>query len=185
MSWKCPRCGEEIDNVNYQVSTSGREYGSAYIHGTNDGPPEINNHETDDSDSDWDEDMEYKCPECDEEIDPTLLIEIEEDEIIETPKPPEVEETDESDHKIIRPSNPIILNNSRYSTESSMVCKNCRHVYLKGGCEYDLENINECPQCNTTMSVKEYTQLKNDGYYNTNDNTRNNKTKSRSVTPMG
>lgn len=71
--FKCRFCEEEIDHLNYSVST--REYGTASI--GNDG---VDNWDCDDTENDGD--YNYYCPHCDESsTDPERLYEeVDEDE---------------------------------------------------------------------------------------------------------
>src|ERR1035437_28361 len=77
MSWKCPHCNNQIEEVKYSVPTTQTEYGNASL------PsefmpagriPEVMDYDcTDSGDCDWDGDATYECPECGHTIELTEL----------------------------------------------------------------------------------------------------------------
>jgi DNA-directed RNA polymerase subunit RPC12/RpoP len=74
--YKCPKCDEIIEKLNYSCDTTGREYGDAMI----DDDGELCDYESNDSDCGDCDNYEYQCPECNNEISPDDLIEVDEDE---------------------------------------------------------------------------------------------------------
>ena len=173
--WKCPECDEEIDNLKYDVDTNSSEYGTASLSDTKQTHRHdiIEDHESDDyGDSEWSGDANYRCPECDEDINPGDLIWVGDNEEDDEEKPkikkePELEETL---HKIISPTKNIIKNDLPKTTEDSIICKNpkCRHVFIINTGTYhgnDDDEIFECPRCATSNTIGEYKQLLNNGYY--------------------
>jgi len=170
--WKCPECNNEISELNYEVETSGKDYGNAILSSNNNvNLCIIEDHDCTDSESgDWTEDVEYTCPECNTTVSPRELIwcentETEEIEIIKQPETPE-----ESRHRIITPTNNILKDEEAKDTSSSIICKNCRHIFV---CNTDrgyygsnnIEEIIDCPKCGESNCLKEYQELLGKGYF--------------------
>ena len=166
MPWKCPECEETIDEMYYEVSTTGYESGTSMLSKTKETTRGsiIDDYDYGDSGvTEWDGDPTYKCKECDAEIDPTELIWTgdEEDEE-EEEKPIEPPETL---HKIIIPKLHIICNDKpKDSSNSSLICKECRHVFCVNGGKEDWggrnqDGFHECPICGTSNTLKEYKEL--------------------------
>jgi hypothetical protein len=177
--WICPECDAEIEKLCYDVSTNSSEYGTAYL---TDEKKEsrrdiVTDHESEDGgDTEWSDDPNYRCPECDNDIDPVNLIwkndDEDEDEDDDKPKPePEPEETL---HKIIVPKKNIMKTDLPKSTEdSSIICKNkkCLHVFIintsRGGYynNTDEGETFDCPRCSTSNTLEEYKELLASGYF--------------------
>ena len=169
--WKCPECKHEIKELQYQVSTQSSEYGTASLSEKF----EITNykiiydHNNDDQgDTEWDGSPEYTCPECENEVDPTELIWVIEDEEENKPEiPPEPEETL---FKIICPKIQIIRKECpKDSSCSTLICKNCKHIFVCDTAnDYDNGGTFECPKCYETNTVKEYKELLLKGFFEPN-----------------
>ena len=166
MPWKCPECKETIDEMYYEVSTTGYESGSCSLSKEKETERGdiIQDHDYGDSgNTEWDGDVIYKCQECDAEIDPTELIWTgDEDDEDEEEKPLEPPETL---HKIIIPKSHIICEDEpKDSSNSSLICKECRYVFCVSGGKEDWnggnqESFHECPKCGTSNTLKEYKEL--------------------------
>ena len=165
--WKCPKCENKIDSLDYDVPTTGTEWGTAYL---SDKEPEnpnnsdhvISEHDYSDSgDSNWEGDVTYRCRECDEDVELQDLEWVEEDDEEEEDKPGEPEETK---HEIITPKNNIVVNSNsnQNQTLSSIVCKNCQYLYVaEGGTSnwnnsFESNSTSECPKCGESNSTKEF-----------------------------
>ena len=186
MSWKCPHCEEEIETLDYSVPTSQTEYGTAYINDKEKATPTEQNpdpyyerivdHESgDNSDVEWDGSPEYSCPRCQRSINEDELIWFE-DENTQKEKKKETE-PEESLHKIIKPENYIIKDEiSKDFSESSIVCKNCFHMFVfetENSYSRNIEEIYNCPKCNEQNSLKEFRILLEKGFFNTKTKTKN------------
>lgn len=196
MSWKCPDCDNEIENLCYEVSTSGYEYGTADLSDTKkiatcDIVTDTNY--DDSGDTEWSGDVEYKCPECDNYIDPEDLIwedeDDDEDEEEGEKLPPEPEETK---FKIIPPLYDIIDDdNPKDSSNSTIICKECNYIFCCNGGKEDWNSggeseFSECPKCGTSNTVKEYKELMlKDFFVLMNKPNDNKKIKSRSIKSLG
>lgn len=195
MSWKCPSCDEIIESLDYEVSTSSYEYGTASLSDEKyeDSSDIVTDHDYNDSgDTEWSGDAEYKCPECNDEISPTSLIWINDDDDEEEKEEEEKKEIEEeTKHEIIKPSNYIICDDEPKDTSnSSVICKECNYVFCVNGGKSDWneggeELFHECPQCGTSNTLKEYKQLLLSNFFITklkeNDNK---KLKPRSIKSM-
>ena len=164
--WKCPRCEVEIDHLEYSVDTSGREYGSADLSSDNQEDTSdivVDHSYCDSGDSNWEGSCEYQCSECGEDVDPGDLIWIneeddedeEEDEEIVIPQEPE-----ETGFKIITPEYDIIKREEpKDSSNSTIICKECKRPFCCDEDSYGGERFSECPNCGTSNTVKEYKEL--------------------------
>jgi len=176
--WKCPECRHEIDRVQYNVSTSGSEYGTASLvenNPTNTRDRAEDFEQDDYGDTEWNDTPEYTCPECDNNINLEDLIWIneddDEDEDDDKPKPePEPEETL---HNIILPENNIVRTDLPRQADESIICKNkkCKHIFVvEKATRYgyglrDDEETFECPKCATSNTLTEYKELLLKGYF--------------------
>lgn len=178
MAWKCPNCETEIDHLQYNVNIQNSEYGDACLNDSRKTEEDkyyeiITEHEYQDSgDSEWDGSPEYRCPECDDNINPENLIWIgsEEEEKKKIPKEPE-----ETLHGIVKPDNYIIDENTGRSTtrdaiNNSLICKKCFHIIV-----HDIDEpmygkkeqeFVECPNCGTVNSPEEFKELLKKGKFN-------------------
>ena len=163
--WKCPKCKSTIDRLDYDVPTTNSEYGTAFL--SKEKPTDLEDSYqvvtdydyNDTGDSNWDGDVNYRCSECEDNVEWEDLIWVEEEE--EENKPEEPEETK---HKIITPQNNIIVNNNsnQNATISSIVCKNCQYLYVAEGGDSNWSNsfssntTSECPKCGESNSTKEF-----------------------------
>ena len=188
MPYLCNHCGCEISEINYNVNTTGSEYGyanlmsdeqvKAYMSRNNGALPVgediVDETNYDDCSNDWDGSPTYECRECDE---PIVLSEL----IYKTPEEKEEEITvdelmnedfEELNHKIITPKERIITNSERESTSNSMVCKNkkCFHVFVtetnRNYGSSTPEGFYECPRCGVVNECNEYRTLLAKGYFN-------------------
>ena len=160
MSWKCPNCEEEIETLDYDVGITATEYGTAYLN-----EEKSTEENTRDIVVDWDSndmgntdsngDYEYRCPECQEEINPDRLIWIEEEEEEEKKEIKKPEELEETKHNIIRPKTPIIIECNINNNNSSMICKECSHIIIYDDMNYS-DEFPECPKCGTVNSIQEF-----------------------------
>ena len=177
MAWKCPNCEEEIDSLRFEVNTSSSEYGTADLNDSKKKKDEtyyeiVVNHDCEDNgDTEWDGSPEYRCPECDDYINPDNLIWIDTEEE-KTKEKKKLEEPEETLHNVIKPQNSIIQNEiSKDITDSSIICKKCFHVFIhrieRGyfGTE-DKQNFLECPHCGQTNSLEEFKELLEKGIFN-------------------
>lgn len=170
--WKCPECHNQIDELKYNVSTVSSEYGTATLSDekTDDRHERIVDHNCDDSgDTDWDGRPEYECPECDSQILISELewIDKEEIKIEELPQEPE-----ETKYNIIMPLRNIInTEESKDTSDSSIICKICFHVFVcEESCDYyhkKNEELFECPNCNHSNTFKEYRELLKSNFFKT------------------
>lgn len=184
MPWICPKCNAPVEDLRYSVPIIDTEYGTAFLptDGTIDDDCNIDDHEfSDTAGSNWDGDCDYECPHCDR----TVILsevkwkeEIEEEEEIDVITKKKVEAMEETSHAIIRPLDNIVKTELPKTTESSICCKNCRHIMIitGGGDSCYGEMFCECPKCNEVNSLTEYGQLIREGFYNKpNDLSRNRK----------
>lgn len=176
--WICPECDAEIEKLSYDVSTNSSEYGTAYL---DDEKKErrrdiVVEHESEDGgDTEWSDDPNYRCPECDNDIDPEDLIWKDEDEDEEDDDKPKPEpEPEETLHKIIVPKKNIMKTDLPKTTEDSIICKNkkCLHVFIidtsSSGYNHhndDDEETFDCPKCSTSNTLEEYRALLASGYF--------------------
>lgn len=175
--WICPECDAEIERLLYDVDTVSSEYGTADLSDEKEERRSeiVQDYNSDDyGDSEWSGSPNFRCPECDNDVDPVDLIwkgdNDEEDE--DKPKPePEPEETL---HKIIVPKKNIFKSDLPKTTEdSSIICKNpkCRHVFIVDSDTYgynhktDDNETFECPRCSTSNTLEEYKKLLENGYF--------------------
>lgn len=138
MSYKCPNCEAEISHLN--VEQSGYQYGSYNI--------ETQDSDFSDSEFDFDGDYYYKCPECNDEVDPNDLEECNEDN--------EDEEDEENSSKMVieikEPNIPNLFtkNDNECWKRDIAVCKKCGQGY-----EFqDEEKEAECSKCGQALSKK-------------------------------
>jgi len=186
MPWKCPKCEAEIDQLSYSVATNGTEYGTAQLDDENkEGRDRICDHDFDESgDSDWDGNPEYTCRECDTEINIDDLIWFDSEEEIEKEEK-EKKEDEEVLHSIIKPEKEIISkDNIKDASQSSIICKNCRHMFVAS--ESYQEEFYDCPKCGITNSTEEFKKLLKEGYYSQKkkDDTNKQKIKHGSIKSM-
>lgn len=176
--WICPECSCEIKHLNYDVDTVSSEYGTADL---SDKKPEhardrVTDHENEDmGDTEWSGSPNYRCPECDNDIDLMDLEWEDEDDEEEEEKPKPEPEPEETLHRIIKPEKDIIKTDLPKSVENSIICKNkkCLHVFvIEEGDYYQKRRNNdnddelfECPKCSTSITLDEYRKLLNSGYY--------------------
>lgn len=174
MKWKCPHCEEEIEELYYSVNTVGTEYGTAYLNNKpkptiteNERPAyyqEIADYERDDDNtSEWDGSPEYRCRECDEDIELDELIPIITKEDTKTEE--KLEEPEETLHNIIKPKNLISTNQvSRDASQYSLTCKKCLYLFIHGIEPYshnETEDLVECPLCGQLNSLKAFKETLN------------------------
>lgn len=174
--WICPECDAEIDFLHYNVNTNSSEYGSVDLSDekqTRRGDIVTDYNSDDYGDSEWSDDPNYRCPECDNDVDPTDLIwkgDEEDEEDDDKPKPePEPEETL---HKIIVPKKNIMKTDLPKTTEDSIICKNkkCLHVFIIDTSRNyhdgnDDDETFDCPRCSTSNTLQEYKELLASGYF--------------------
>ena len=189
MSWKCPDCDNEIENLCYEVSTSGYEYGTADLSDTKkiatcDIVTDTNY--DDSGDTEWSGDVEYQCPECNDDIRPSNLIWINEDEDEEEE---EIEQEEEEKHKIISPINRIICDEQPKDTSyNTLICKACSHIINLYTDSYNngSDEVVQCPTCGESNTTKEFRELLLTDFFNKklkeNDNK---KPKPRSIKSVG
>lgn len=134
MSYQCPHCEAEIEYLD--VEQSGYQYGSYHIE----------TQDSDWSDSDFEGDYYYKCPECDEEIrDPDDLEEYNEDGD---------DDEEEDEEELVEIKTPEMLNlfakddrNENYLMRDIVACKQCGQGY-----EFQHEEREaECSKCGNTL----------------------------------
>jgi len=186
MAWQCPHCNHTLEKLNYGVDTNQREYGTAYL---TDEKPETtedrNNsnemiedwNQDDNGDSEWSEDPSYSCHECNEELELSDLIWIEEEKItIEKIEPEKTTEPEETLHNIIHPEKSLLdeRENRKRVFDATIICKKCNHVFINENDQYtDMHGISsnennscECPKCSEMNSTKEFQELLKKGYFN-------------------
>jgi len=161
--WKCPVCKEKVENLSYNVDTTGSESGYADLDDIFSETDRILDHNSEDyGESEWNGDVTYSCPECGGDIDPDNLKWVEEEEEKE-----KIEEEEEESHTIIKPEKNIISGSRACSSDKlALICKKCYHICIYSTEEsYDSDISCGCQKCGTENSVKEYKQLLKDGYY--------------------
>ena len=160
--WKCPSCENEIETLDYEVPA--REWGSAYLSepDNENSEAEMNNHET--SNSEWTDDVNYFCPECNEEVDLSDLILVKTEQEKEKPKK---EELEEEKFNIIKPEIEIqVQRRSTDQTDSTMICKHCYYVFVYFTEKYGkAEEFTDCPNCGKQNNRKEYKQMIKDRFF--------------------
>ena len=176
MSWRCPECEEEIDHLRYEIPIQGTEWGTVSLANNK----EINrhdiigDHECDDSNSEWDGDDSYACPECDAGLLLKDLIWIGDEEDEEGADENEgIEENPKAEVKILWKK----FRETTYDDmedkmiETSHICPKCKYLFPKDIKEenyrFDEETIKqrentiiECPKCRKTFTNKEETTKK-------------------------
>lgn len=181
--WECPECNELIEHLSYSVPTTAIEFGSAYLTSRRNETERITDHDFDSNDNDgWDGRPSYSCPECDCELSPASLVwnegecddELEDEECdcnqytCQECRGRQIREDDdqESSHEIIRPKSNIVRNEiPKDISESSILCKECRHIIIiddESNC-----GVNDCPKCGTTNTTLEYEDLVEKGFFST------------------
>ena len=172
MAWKCPHCEEEIVHLNYEVATSGSESGTARIAPERQSPTTAfaSDYECEDSGSgDWSGNVTHSCPECDRTLEPRELIYIESEEEAEKAiLKKEEEDLEECAHTITTPT--MGLNRSRFAPknilEGTMLCKQCKHMYIHDDGRYPQELYTTCPVCGEENSLIEFKELLKSGFFN-------------------
>jgi len=170
MPWKCPECEAEITYLKYSVTTTGTEYGSADLDDENQSHGDrIIEHSCDDSDGgEWDGSPDYSCPECDTGLseDDVVWEDEEEEDEEECSSGPKKEVDEETLHNIITPSKPIISkDNPKDASTTSIICKKCFHLFVRGKDDIYGEEFCECPKCGESNSTTEFQKLLKEGYY--------------------
>ena len=185
--WKCPECKAKLEYLKYNVSTQSCEYGTADL--IND-PTEtqleqrrrydiITDHNSDDyGNTDWDGNPEYECPDCSAEIEISDLEwceDEEEDELDEEGEPIRTkveDELEETKHKIIVPQQRITEKYTDNTFNNSIICKECKHVFVSNiGERWEEGSVDfcDCPKCGTQNSTEEFKKLLKDGFFNNNE----------------
>lgn len=183
MPWKCPECHATISELNYEVSTSSSELGTATIDPDHITTGYISDiiieHDYDETgNTDWNGDPTYTCTECDNRIRPTELIwfdECDDDDLIdednENCSKPKENTEEESTHDIIKPKEDIFsTDHAKDASKTNIICKNCFHLFVTSKSEEnswdeDEPGFYECPKCNELNSKKEFCTLLKDGYF--------------------
>ena len=70
--WKCPRCENEIENLDYSVQT--REWGYVNLSEPEDENSQCDTENYESNDSEWTGDTSFSCPECSNDIELDELI---------------------------------------------------------------------------------------------------------------
>lgn len=180
MAWKCTNCNSIITQLQYEVSTSSVEWGRARLSNHKPSieeethPHQLRNAMIDDfdyddhGDTEWTDEPEFRCPECDENISLEEL-EWEEDEDTEDTTPKNPEEPEECSHRIITP---LIKTQAQGNTlEGTLICKNCFHAYVYEIARYyDQTSGGMCPLCGTENTIKECKELMDQGFFSNNKN---------------
>ena len=161
--WKCPKCENEIDDLDFSVQT--REWGNVSLLDPENENSEcdengVSNYET--SDSEWTGDVCFSCPECSEEIELGELIPVMNDNNEEEKQ--EEKKLEEEKFNIIAPQKNLQTNrnNNTDQIESIMICKHCLHVFVYSDEKYgngDEDMFFDCPSCGLQNSKKEYKEL--------------------------
>lgn len=123
----CPRCGSEIDRLDYNSNIA--EWGTCDISGDD---MEFTDSETQETD--------YRCPECNEIVDPyddDFYPEPDENNEEKPPPPPEEE-------------NELISKNTEYYGLHFFICPKCQEKLEVENCNSQEEM--ECPLCKTKMN---------------------------------
>lgn len=146
--WKCPECNEEIESLNYRVSTVGTESGSCSIK-TYRNNTEATDYESDDHSDEWDGDFEYFCPECNEEINLSDIQSKEEEKEEESGRLEENENSKNINKKTIEGEN---QEGTDIMLKTANICPKCKYYFPRSEKEeYNYkkkeENIIECPEC--------------------------------------
>ena len=156
MYWKCPSCGNEIENLDYEVRA--REWGYASLSNPQNENSEARINEHEQSDSEWTNDVDYYCPECNEEVALSDLVLVKTEQEKEKPKK---EELEEEKFKIIKPEIEIqVQRGNTDQTDSTMICKHCYYVFVYSTEKYGgPEEFTDCPNCGKQNNREEYKQL--------------------------
>jgi len=173
--WICPSCEEEITRLRFEVPTTSYDRGDAYLRKANlvEGQHRkeiVDDYNTDDSgDNEWDGDISYFCPHCDDQVNLFELIWRDPEPVKETKKkeePKKPEEPEETLHKIIKPE--IELGGEKMWRENQanflIICKKCKHTFPTDPNARDSE-LYECPKCGTMMTKDEFWKLFNEGKF--------------------
>ena len=180
MSWKCPECEEYLEYIKYSVDTSGREYGIADLNNspsanvidtvTRSNYDLIEDYSCDDNDGgSWEGSPDFECPHCNHTLDINDIVwEIEETPVV-TKMKAQLQEgiLEETIHNIIGPTTKIIDNSFNSKRESSIICKECKHLYVYNtGNRYDSSSgESSCPKCGTENTVAEFQLLAEEGFF--------------------
>jgi len=171
--YKCKECNEELIYVNYNVPITGNEDGTVRIpkNKVEDLESNMDDYETDNSETNWDGSKTYSCPHCGSELElDDIIWEEEEKEEEEEETNPKNIEPEETIFSIIPPGKPIIReeNYNENIINSNIICKKCNHVFVLEKIGYEDKNEDnccECPICNELNSRKEFKELMSKGYF--------------------
>jgi len=191
--WKCPECDEEIVKLNYDINTQSWEAGYAHLidNPTEDQKRGINRDIIDEyesreyGDSEQTGDNNFTCPECSacvsrsdllweeyehEEYNKNENEELEEKtEMITTSKGFKVPKNfEETKHNIIRPETEITPSEALEINNSSMICKECSHLFVSSVEKFKNMEKGEpsaCPKCGTENIKDDYLILLKDGFF--------------------
>ncbi len=164
--WKCPNCENEVTSLDYTVNTTGSEYGRAILSNKKqeDIDAIVEDHDySDNGDTEWDGSPNYRCPECDSDLDPTDLIweeENEETNPTQNQRTPEIEEKPRG--KIENEWNKHFDKGNQKKDnmlEEGNFCPKCKYFFPKEyttNRTYDTTETEEatCPNCNHTFDTK-------------------------------
>ena len=171
MGWKCRHCNEEITEIRYSVLTSGTEYGNATLSDekeTDTSDIVIEHNYSDSGDTNWEDNCEYECMECDHNIDPEEDLiwigdeddeENEEENLEENPNAKIIFSLNHKQSKCIE--------NNQWKNETmdeminnSTICPKCKYLF-----PLDIDTNTEklikddeliiCPKCNKEFTNKE------------------------------
>jgi len=163
--WKCPECGAEISTMKYSAQTTGNEWGTISLPNKRREQDQIENYSDtnfDDSENtDWGP-YKYTCNECEEIVNLSNLIWVEEEE---EEKGEEEKEIEEEKHDIIYPKNNIIEEQNGI-LEKMLICDVCKTTYPLSN--YSNQH-QECPKCGKIIKIEEFKRLLDKGFYNKNE----------------
>lgn len=166
--WKCPSCENEIECLDYSTAT--REWGSCTLFSANNNgeiTTETKNFEQ--SNNEWSGDIEYFCPECQEEINLSnlLLVKTEQKDKDEEKKE-ESKELEEEKFNIIEPKIKLQTEDKNHMDHcnSTIICKSCNYFFVSSTEKYgDTKEFVDCPKCETPNNEDEYRKLIKDGFF--------------------
>mgnify|MGYP001559273884 CR=1 FL=1 len=160
--WKCPRCENEIDNLDYSVQT--REWGCVNLSEPEDENSQCDTENYESNDSEWTGDTSFSCPECSNDIELDELI-----PVINEEEKKEDNKLEEEKFNIIAPTRNLQVKRENISnhTESIMICKHCLHAFVYSNEKYgdNEDEFFDCPQCGLQNNKKEYQERIQSRYY--------------------
>lgn len=165
-TYRCPNCNEEITQLNYSVPirTYATEYGNYDLDNGDHHQAELNN-----NDSEWEEDPQYNCPECDEEVDKDEILNqspnrtTRADRLNQLVNDLNSPTQNQEPEIIIKESAQKIIANSPswYTPGQGIICHKCKTEIALNNEEpenarnqHDVKETHiNCPKCNTIIRI--------------------------------